>query len=103
MSDKGTFPRQDTLGFCLLELAAICGEFPASLLPRSFFHPYAGNPGNARKSACGNWFPTRNVPKFSVTPVKNRGNAGPVPVIRRWFFGWQQQTPADRHGQLPSA
>ena len=34
MSDKGTFPRQDTLGFCLLELAAICGEFPASLLPR---------------------------------------------------------------------
>ena len=34
MSDKGTFPRQDTLGFCLLELAAICGEFPASLIPR---------------------------------------------------------------------
>ena len=34
MSDKGTFPRQDTLGFCLLELAAICGEFPTSLLPR---------------------------------------------------------------------
>ena len=34
MSDKGTFPRQDTLGFCLLELAAICGEFPASILPR---------------------------------------------------------------------
>ena len=34
MSDKGTFPRQDTLGFYLLELAAICGEFPASLIPR---------------------------------------------------------------------
>jgi len=25
----------------------------------------------------------RNLPKFSATPVKNRGNAGPVPVIRR--------------------
>ena len=34
MFDKGTFPRQDTLGFYLLELAAICGEFPASLIPR---------------------------------------------------------------------
>lgn len=34
MSDKDTFPRQDTLGRHLLELAAICGELPSSILPR---------------------------------------------------------------------
>ena len=34
MSHKDTFPRQDTLGRYLLELAAVCGEFPSSLLPR---------------------------------------------------------------------
>ena len=33
MSHKDTFPRQDTLGRYLLELAAVCGEFPSSLLP----------------------------------------------------------------------
>ena len=34
MSHKDTFPRHDTLGCYLLELAAVCGEFPSSLLPR---------------------------------------------------------------------
>lgn len=48
-------------------------------------------------------YPENYETMFSATPVQNRGSAGPVPAIRRWFFGCQKQTPADRHGQLPSA
>nr|WP_300840341.1 hypothetical protein [uncultured Acetatifactor sp.] len=32
--NRTRFPRQGTLGYLLLELTAICGEFPADLLPR---------------------------------------------------------------------
>lgn len=34
VADKGTFPKQDTLGRYMLELAAVCGEFPAGLPAR---------------------------------------------------------------------
>ncbi|MCM1214928.1 MAG: hypothetical protein NC331_06415 [Lachnospiraceae bacterium] len=34
MDDKDLFPKQDTLGYYILELAAISGEFPAGLLAR---------------------------------------------------------------------